>query len=66
MNKAQAREQASGEPLDGHLPQPELGLPLVITASAPNTALASWLEAHRKEVMAARRQHGALCFRGFA
>ncbi|WP_421717780.1 TauD/TfdA family dioxygenase [Algiphilus sp.] len=66
MNKAQAREQASGEPLDGHLPQPELGLPLVITASAPNTALASWLEVHRKEVMAARRQHGALCFRGFA
>lgn len=66
MNNAQASRETGHQAFGGTLPKPELGLPLIITASEAGTALAPWLREHHKEVMAARRQHGALCFRGFA
>lgn len=53
-------------PLTGSLADPRIGLPLVISAPAPGTVLADWLGERREAVMAARRRHGALCFRGFA
>lgn len=52
--------------LTGTLPEPALGLPLIVQAPAADCSLADWLETNREAVMTARREHGALCFRGFA
>lgn len=43
----------------------EGGIPLVIRAPAPGTNLAAWLRERRDSIMAARRTHGAILFRGF-
>lgn len=56
----------AGAPLSGSLPDPRLGLPLCISAPSPDAVLADWIAERREAVMAARRKHGALCFRGFA
>lgn len=60
------RNVAVETPLSGQVPEPALGLPLLVTAPAPETPLAPWLERHRAAAIDARRRHGALMFRGFA
>jgi len=41
------------------------GLPLVIEPKHGETDLATWLGDHRDAALAARREHGAVLFRGF-
>ncbi|WP_052367964.1 TauD/TfdA family dioxygenase [Algiphilus aromaticivorans] len=60
------RSLQDAEPLAGSLPDSERGLPLCVTAPAPGTVLADWIAERHDAVMAARRKHGALRFRGFA
>lgn len=49
-----------------HVPEGGRTLPLIVEAPEPGLALAPWLAAHHEAVMAARLEHGALLFRGFA